>query len=53
MGRKPIKFPSKGDYNFRKPDCNWWENGHGESKKADRQQAKKEIREIRRNNVSV
>ena len=46
MGRRPTRFPGKIDYHPHDGRVNWWEAeiGNDENKKADRQRAKKEIR---------
>ena len=47
MGRIPSRFPGKIDYHPHDGRVNWWEveMANDENKKADRQRAKKEIRE--------
>ena len=45
QGRKPIKFPGKEDCHPPKGHVNWWEYEiETESKKAERQNKKKEIK---------
>jgi|GEM_PF-5995388 len=46
LGRKPVKFPSKTDCHPPKGYSNWWEVeiNHHDRKRADRREAKRNIR---------
>lgn len=46
LGRKPINFPCKIDFHFKKPYVNWWDSIGSEAKKTFRQKSKLEVKAL-------